>query len=160
MIGKSCWKNYIFEKKFKNEVQNSQSKYFRISKIVVKYAAFKFQLAIRVCWMDEYWTTNFVSEYQQHPFGTHTHTHTDSLSLSRFPSVSLSLASLPSLSPLPPSPWRTLLPQRHRMWSSHGWLFPRFLSASVQSLFHLEPGCEGLKNLGNRQHDDQHARPY
>jgi hypothetical protein len=33
-------------------------------------------------------------------------------------------------------------------------------SASVQSLFHLEPGFEGLKNLGNGQHDDQHARPY
>jgi hypothetical protein len=41
------------------------------------------------------------------------------------------------------------------------WLALSSLSlASVQSLFHLEPGCEGLKNLDNGQHDDQHARPY
>ncbi len=101
-----------------------------------------FQLAIIVCWMDEYGTTNFVSEYQQHPFGAHTHTHTHTLSLSL---------------------------HHHDARSYHkgtacgllmAGLFPRFLSASVQSLFHLEPGCEGLKNLGNGQHDDQHARPY
>jgi len=57
--------------KIKNELQESQSKYFRISTIVAKYAAsnnkyltglsknkipthHQFQLAIRVCWMDEY----------------------------------------------------------------------------------------------------------